>query len=64
LGLFWIIKRRGKDNKGFLVGKRGNLLGLPVDNFSVGWTEKGWFDKSGEVWYMDRVFLVTIGKCV
>jgi hypothetical protein len=40
-GLFWIIKRRGKNNKGFLVRKRGNLLGKPVDNFSGMGLKKG-----------------------
>ena len=41
-GLFWIIKRRGKDNKGFLVRILGNLLGKPVDNFSGFGLKKGW----------------------
>ena len=37
-GLFWIIKRRGKDNREVFLG---NLLREPVDNFSGMGLKKG-----------------------
>jgi hypothetical protein len=37
------------------MGFFGKKEGEPVDNFSVGWTEKGWLDRSEKMWYGFRV---------